>query len=111
MHSAGLELTKLTYTRLEDNLIRHRGDRSTLYQHGTHRSPRGILTCLVLLFFTDDMYESMYFICFLPAYIPAHDFVQKRMYKKLQNVSCYYAKIRPIEWLKVNFASCVVHEM
>ena len=25
MHSAGLELTKLTYTRLEDNLIRHRG--------------------------------------------------------------------------------------
>ena len=27
MHSAGLELTKLTYTRLDDNLIRHRGDR------------------------------------------------------------------------------------
>ena len=27
MHSAGLELTKLTYTRLGDNLIRHRGDR------------------------------------------------------------------------------------
>ena len=27
MHSAGLELTKLAYTRLEDNLIRHRGDR------------------------------------------------------------------------------------
>ena len=27
MHSAGLELTKLTFTRLEDNLIRHRGDR------------------------------------------------------------------------------------
>ena len=27
MHSAGLELTKLTYTRLKDNLIRHRGDR------------------------------------------------------------------------------------
>ena len=27
MHSAGLEVTKLTYTRLEDNLIRHRGDR------------------------------------------------------------------------------------
>ena len=26
MHSAGLELTKLTYNRLEDNLIRHRGD-------------------------------------------------------------------------------------
>ena len=30
MHSAGLELTKLAYTRLEDNLIRHRGDRSTM---------------------------------------------------------------------------------
>ena len=27
MHSAGLKLTQLTYTRLEDNLIRHRGDR------------------------------------------------------------------------------------
>ena len=27
MNSSGLELTKLTYTRLEDNLIRHRGDR------------------------------------------------------------------------------------
>ena len=27
MPSAGLELTNLTYTRLEDNLIRHRGDR------------------------------------------------------------------------------------
>ena len=31
MHSAGLKLTKLTYTRLEDNLIRHRGDRSAVY--------------------------------------------------------------------------------
>ena len=27
MHSGGFELTKLTYTRFEDNLIRHRGDR------------------------------------------------------------------------------------
>ena len=26
MHSGGFELTKLTYTRLEDNLTRHRGD-------------------------------------------------------------------------------------
>ena len=31
MHSAGLELMKLTYTRLEDNLIRHRGDRCVLH--------------------------------------------------------------------------------
>ena len=29
MHSGGFELTKLTYTRLEDNVIRHRGDRWT----------------------------------------------------------------------------------
>ena len=29
MHSARLELTKLAYTRLEDNLIRHRGARLT----------------------------------------------------------------------------------
>ena len=28
MRSVGLELTKLTYTRLEDLLVRHRGDRS-----------------------------------------------------------------------------------
>ena len=34
MHSAGLELTKLTYTRLEDNLVRHRGDRQPLYRKG-----------------------------------------------------------------------------
>ena len=32
MHSAGLELTKLTYTRLGDNLIRHRGDRYIITQ-------------------------------------------------------------------------------
>ena len=31
MHSGGFELTKLTYTRVEDDLIRHRGDR----QHST----------------------------------------------------------------------------
>ena len=29
MHSEGLELTKLTYTRFEHNLICHRGDRLT----------------------------------------------------------------------------------
>ena len=26
MHAGGMELTKLAYTRLEDNLIRHRGE-------------------------------------------------------------------------------------
>ena len=30
-HSGGLELTKLTYIRLEDNLIRHRGERPFSY--------------------------------------------------------------------------------
>ena len=30
MHSEGLELTKLTYIRLEDNVIRHRDDRYKL---------------------------------------------------------------------------------
>ena len=34
MHSGGFELTKLTYTRLEDNLIRHRGDRLHLWYIG-----------------------------------------------------------------------------
>ena len=34
MHSAGLELTKLPYSRLEDNLIRHRGD---MAGHAVHR--------------------------------------------------------------------------
>ena len=33
MHSTGLELTKLTYTRLEDNLIRHQDDRFGLLEH------------------------------------------------------------------------------
>ena len=31
MHSGALVLTKLTYTRLEDNLIRHRGERGSCY--------------------------------------------------------------------------------
>ena len=31
IHSGGFELTKLTYTRLEDYLIRHRGDRLHLH--------------------------------------------------------------------------------
>ena len=35
MHSARLELTKLTYTSLEDNLIRHRGDRRCVWKYVT----------------------------------------------------------------------------
>ena len=40
MHLAALELTKLTCTRLEDNLIRHRGDRSIipLYLYMTRKA-------------------------------------------------------------------------
>ena len=34
MHSGGFELTKLTYTRLVDNLIRHRGDRLSRVRSG-----------------------------------------------------------------------------
>ena len=34
MHSAGLELTKLAYTRLEFNLIRHWGDRFSIHYVG-----------------------------------------------------------------------------
>ena len=50
MHSAGFELTKLTYTRLEDNLIRHRGDRlstggrgATILGEGVSTNGRGII--------------------------------------------------------------------
>ena len=40
MHSAGLELTKLTYTRLEDNLTRHRGDRHYYVTRGSQLHTR-----------------------------------------------------------------------
>ena len=36
MRSGGFELTKLTSTRLEDNLIRHRGDRLLYVPLGVH---------------------------------------------------------------------------
>ena len=39
MHSGGFELTKLTYTRLEDNLIYHRADRLTQQGGGGHAMP------------------------------------------------------------------------
>ena len=45
MHSAGLELTKLSYTRLEDNLIRHRGDRIVYYRTNTAAA---LLCCCVV---------------------------------------------------------------
>ena len=47
MHSAGLELTKLTYTKLEDNLIRHRGDRCLRYGVPlSEPEPRGGKGCI-----------------------------------------------------------------
>ena len=46
MHSAGLELTKLTYTRLEDNLIRHRGDRLYVNSGSSSKLPAfALLLC------------------------------------------------------------------
>ena len=42
MHSAGLELTKLTYTRLEDNLVRHRGDRLCMFGPESRMVPTGV---------------------------------------------------------------------
>ena len=41
MHSAGLELTKLTYTMLEDNLIRHRGDQVCSTEYVTPNEKQG----------------------------------------------------------------------
>ena len=40
MHSGGFEVTKLSYTRLENNLIRHRGDRSASQFVHKRKSPR-----------------------------------------------------------------------
>ena len=40
MHSGGIELTKPTYTRLEDNQIRHRGDRHSLGRQTTRELGR-----------------------------------------------------------------------
>ena len=55
MHSGGFELTKLTYTTLEDNLIRHRGDRLTCtavriisaFYSITHHTPRALLELIL----------------------------------------------------------------
>ena len=51
MHSAGLELTKLSYTRLEDNLIRHRGDR-----HFTYQVPGTMVLYSCLFIFSSHLY-------------------------------------------------------
>ena len=59
MHSAGLELTKLTFTRLEVNLIRHRGDRlRTKYQ----------VCRTALLFHITGRSSWLYLIIYVPFY-------------------------------------------
>ena len=54
MHSGGLELTKLTYTRLEDILIRHRGD---------YIWPLGNLDCTEMIFNLTAEIFSSFFSC------------------------------------------------
>ena len=49
MHSAGLELTILTYTRLEDNLIRHRGDRPQYHSSAA----RSVSSCCYFISYGD----------------------------------------------------------
>ena len=51
MHPGRFELTKLTCTKLEDNLIRHRGDRDDVqpYQYSVHinvRQQQHMYTCI-----------------------------------------------------------------
>ena len=65
VHSGGFELTKLTYTRLEDNLIRHQGD------HCTYPS-----TLITTRFFSTRVPPGMYQVpnvstsLIVPGYIP-----------------------------------------
>ena len=56
---------------------------------------------LLLLLIVDQLvYHAVLLLCHI--YHPAHAF-----YKKLKNASCW---VRPIEWSKLNYASCVVHQ-
>ena len=55
MHSGGFELTKLTHTRLEDNLIRHRGERSTRHQVRMHTSDNTAVMTGTVSYHTYDM--------------------------------------------------------
>ena len=54
MHSGGFELTKLTYTRHEDNLIHHRGDRLTTLPP---LAVENIIKCFYTYGFTLDISE------------------------------------------------------
>ena len=58
MHSGGFELTRLTYARLEDNLIRHRGDRLLT----EHQAP--VFTCIpVTLIAGLSIIDVLSFLC------------------------------------------------
>ena len=66
MHSGGFELTKLTYTRLEDNLIRHRGDRLRVWSPDVQRpfqtkSATSIVTrvCMMLQLLGRDVWPLL----------------------------------------------------
>ena len=54
MHSAGLELTKLAYTRLKDNLIRDRSDRLCMC------IPYGILLVTFYLFHSSFLFDRLW---------------------------------------------------
>ena len=54
MHSGGLELAKLTYTRLEDNLIRHRGDDILPRLTGLFHAADAVTTSVIFTFSPSD---------------------------------------------------------
>ena len=59
MHSAGLEMTKLTYARLEDSLIRHPGDR-------INPMSWRVVSCRVTMYFVGMLFMSCYvMLCFV----------------------------------------------
>ena len=62
MHSGGLELTKLTYTRLEDNLIRHRGDRLVYILCGVSFFTEWEGSCYFVFFYFLYVQYLIYFI-------------------------------------------------
>ena len=65
MHSAGLELTQLTYTSLENSLIRHRGDRPLLYhpRYCCNAEYPPLPTLAITVFFSAKMGAFFYRSC------------------------------------------------
>ena len=57
MHSGGFELTKLTYTRLRDNLIRHRGE--WLEIKDIHERGSFVSSCLIAFFCIRRLFISL----------------------------------------------------